>query len=99
MRPVAVSDEAPMALMRALNTRSGSAVTLRNSAVHALEAVRGTLALLGTNDLSLPPLNLLGAIGLPQTVVAILLELLHLLRQRAVGTRARAIPPTVAVGT
>ena len=51
----------------------------------AARRVRGTLALLGINDLSLPPLNLLGAIGLPLIVVAILLELLHLLRQRAVG--------------
>ena len=97
--PIMLDDVKVDAVSVGVDAEPGSAVTLRNSAVHALEAVRGTLALLGTNDLSLPPLNLLGAIGLPLIVVAILLELLHLLRQRAVGTRARALPPTVAVGT
>src|SRR3954453_5458037 len=54
------------------------AVTLDNSTVHTLQAARGTLTLLGVNDLSLPPLNLLGAIGLPWILLALLLEALHL---------------------
>ena len=74
-------------------------VTLRNSAVHALEAVRGTLALGGINDLSLPPLNLLGAIGLPLIALAIVLELLHLLRQRRFGPHRRTLPPAIAAET
>ena len=74
-------------------------VTLRNSTVHALEAVRGTVTLLGVNDLSLPPLNLLGAIGLPLIVLAVLLEVLHLLRQRRFGPPThRSLPPPVAAG-
>jgi hypothetical protein len=59
-------------------------MSVRDSSVHALEAVRGTVSLLGVDDLSLPPLNLLGAIGLPLVAPAVLLELLHLLRQRRV---------------
>ena len=81
-----------------VEAQPGSVVTLRNSAVHALEAVRGTVTLLGINDLSLPPLNLLGAIGLPLIVLAVVLELLHLLRQRGFGPRRRALPPPVPVG-
>ena len=77
---------------------AGQRVTLRNSTVHALEAVRGTLTLLGTNDLSLPPLNLLGAIGLPLIGLALLLEFLHLLRQRRFGPTHRSLPPPVAAG-
>jgi hypothetical protein len=72
---------------------------LRNSSVHAVQAVRGTVALVGVNDLSLPPLNLLGAIGLPLIGLAIVLELLHLLRQRGFGPTRRALPPAVAMGT
>ena len=49
----------------------GSVVTLRNSSIHALQAVQGTLTLAGSNDRSLPPLNLLGAIGLPLIVLAV----------------------------
>ncbi|HEY0812110.1 MAG TPA: right-handed parallel beta-helix repeat-containing protein [Pseudonocardia sp.] len=82
-----------------VEAQPGSAVTLRSSSIHALEAVRGTLNLLSINDLSLPPLNLLGAIGLPLIGVAIVLELLHLLRQRGSGPTRRRLPPAVAMGT
>ena len=92
--PIMLDDVRVDAVSVGVDAQPGSAVTLRNSAVHALEAVRGTVTLLGVNDLSLPPLNLLGAIGLPLIVLAILLELLHLLRQRAVGAPALALPPT-----
>jgi hypothetical protein len=82
-----------------IDAEQGSAATVRASSVHALEAVRGTVTLLGVNDLSLPPLNLLGAIGLPLVLLAILLEVLHLLRQRKYGPTRRIQPPLVAVQT
>ena len=97
--PIALDNVKVDAVSVGVEAQPGSVVTLRNSAVHALQAVRGTAALLGTNDLSLPPLNLLGAIGLPLIGLALLLEGLHLLRQRRLGRPARALPPTVAVGT
>jgi type II secretory pathway pseudopilin PulG len=77
--------------------RPGDQVALRNSVVHALHAVRGgDITAQGTNDLSLPPLDLLGAIGLPVILVAVLLELLNLVRHRKTS-RPRALPPTLRV--
>ena len=68
----------------------GSAVTLDSSSVHARHAIRGDVGLLGVNDLSQPPINLLGAIGLPLILLALVLEILHLLRQiRRVRLRRR----------
>lgn len=58
----------------------GSAVSLNNSSVHARHATRGDVHLAGVNDLS-QPLNLLGVIGLPLLLLALVLEFLHLLRQ------------------
>ncbi len=77
-----------------VEAQPGSAVALADSTVHALQALRGTPTLLGVNDLSLPPLNLLGAIGLPLIVLAIALQALHLLRQPRIGHRPRTRPPT-----
>jgi hypothetical protein len=74
-----------------VNASAGSSVQLSNSRVHALEAIRGVVGQQGANDLSLPPLNLLGAIGVPVIVLAILLELVHAFRQRQV-TAARLRP-------
>jgi hypothetical protein len=75
---------------------SASPVQLRDSRVHALQALRGQVQLLGFNELSLPPLNLLGAIGVPLVILAVLLELLHSLRQRRFGRGGgRRIPPLV----
>ena len=48
---------------------------------HALHATRGDVRLSGVNDLNLPPLNLLGVIGLPLILLALVLEFLHLLGQ------------------
>jgi hypothetical protein len=58
----------------------GSAVILNNSSVHALHATRGDVRMSGANDLS-QPLNLLGVIGLPLILLALVLEFLHLLHQ------------------
>jgi Right handed beta helix region len=71
---------------------------LANSKVRALEAVRGTLRQEGVNELSLPPLNLLAAIGLPLVLFALLLEVLHVLRQRGVDGNRRRLPRAVPAG-
>jgi hypothetical protein len=65
--------------------------------VHALEALRGPIQQHGTNDLSLPPLNLLSAIGVPLILLAVVLEQVHTSRQRRAGVRRRRVPP-VPVG-
>ena len=63
--------------------------------MHALEAVRGTLTAEGTNDLSLPPLNLLGAIGIPLVLLAVSLQVIAALRGRRFGGDTRRIPPAL----
>ncbi|HEY0815280.1 MAG TPA: right-handed parallel beta-helix repeat-containing protein, partial [Pseudonocardia sp.] len=96
--PTVIDSSSIDAVSVGLDAQTGSLVTLRNSSVHALEAVRGVVTMQGNNDLSLPPLNLLGAIGLPLIALAVVLEVMHLLRQRRFGTTRRAMPPAVAVG-
>jgi Right handed beta helix region len=70
-------------------------VLLTRSQVHALEAVRGTLTAEGTNDLSLPPLNLLGAVGIPLVLLAVSLQVIAALRGRRFGGDTRRIPPAL----
>jgi hypothetical protein len=81
-----------------INIAPGSPFLLTGSRVHALEAVRGELSQQGANDLSLPPLNLLGAIGIPLILLAIVLEGVHTVRQRRAGSVAPRWqpPPRVA---
>jgi hypothetical protein len=78
-----------------INAAPGSPFLLTDSRVHALESIRGDVQIQGDNDLSLPPLNLLGAIGVPLIVLAILLEEVHTLRQRRLrnGAGQRRRPP------
>ncbi|MFC5233746.1 right-handed parallel beta-helix repeat-containing protein [Pseudonocardia zijingensis] len=76
-----------------VNSAEGSPFTLVDSNVHALESVRGLITQQGTNDLSLPPLNLLGAIGIPLIVLAVVLEELHTYRQRRLGRITRRRTP------
>jgi Right handed beta helix region len=77
-----------------VNSADGSPFTLVDSNVHALESVRGVINQQGTNDLSLPPLNLLGAVGIPLILLAVVLEELHTFRQRRLGgTTRRRRPP------
>jgi hypothetical protein len=77
-----------------IDAEAGSPVLLTGSRVHALEAVRGELDQQGVNDLTLPPLNLLGVIGLPLVLVAVVLELAHTVRQRGSGEVVRRrLPP------
>ena len=78
-----------------INAAAGSPFLLTGSRIHALQAVRGELHQQGPNDLSLPPLNLLAAIGIPLILLAILLEQVHTVRQRRFGgSAARWLPPT-----
>jgi hypothetical protein len=81
-----------------LDVAPGSQFVLANSSVHALEAVRGAFTPEGTNNISLPPLNLLAAMGVPLIVLAILLEQVHSFRQRKVGGNKKRVPPVIAVG-
>ena len=77
---------------------TGSPFVLTDSTVHALQSARGDVVYKGTNDLSLPPLNVLSAIGIPMVALAVVLELVHLLRQKRFGIgRARRRPPTIPV--
>ena len=79
-----------------INAEAGTPFLLTGSRVHALEAVRGQLTQAGVNDLSLPPLNLLGAIGAPFILLALVLELVHVARQhRSGGDARRRLPPTL----
>ena len=81
--PITLDNVRVEAVTVGVEAQPGSAVALADSTVHALQALRATPTLLGVNDLSLPPLNLLGAIGL------------HLLRQPRIGHCPRTRPPPV----
>lgn len=78
-----------------INTAVGSPFLLTRSRVHALESVRGTVNAEGVNDLSLPPLNLLAAIGIPLVLLAVMLQVVAALRARRFGGDARRAPPTL----
>ena len=71
----------------------GNPFVVSGSTVHALESVRGELTERGTNDLSLPPLNLLGAIGIPLILLALVLQHVHLARRRRTGEGTRRWTP------
>jgi hypothetical protein len=81
-----------------LDVSPGSQMVLANSSVHALEAVRGVFTPEGTNNISLPPLNLLAAMGVPLILLAIVLEQVHSFRQRKVGGNKKRLPPAIPVG-
>jgi len=80
-----------------LNVAPGSPTTLTGSQIDALESIRGEVNQQGENTLSLPPLNLIGAIGVPLIVLALVLEQVQALRQRSVGYGRRLAPPPVQV--
>jgi hypothetical protein len=85
------------ALEVGINSAPDCPFRLTDSTVHALESLRGEVAQQGDNDLSLPPLNLLGAVGVPLIVLAVVLEQVHAVRQRQVGVHRRRLPPAVPV--
>ncbi len=86
------------ALTVGITVADGSPFVLAASRVNALEAVHGQVQQQGTNDLSLPPLNLLGAIGVPLILLAFVLEQVAALRQRIGGGHRRRLsgPPLPA---
>ncbi|GAA5118075.1 right-handed parallel beta-helix repeat-containing protein [Pseudonocardia adelaidensis] len=96
--PVRAENVAIDATDLGLNVAPGSQMVLANSSVHALEAVRGVFAAEGVNNISLPPLNLLAAMGVPLILLAIVLEQVHSFRQRRVGGNKKRLPPAVPVG-
>ncbi len=81
------------AISAGINAAAGSPVILADSRVDALEAVRGQVQLQGINQLSLPPVNLLGAIGVPLIVLALVLEQVQAFRQRGQRAHARRRAP------
>ena len=83
------------AISAGINVAAGSPVILTDSRVDALEAVRGQVQLEGINQLSLPPLNLLGAIGVPLILLALVLEQVQAIRQRGFRGARRRVPPTL----
>jgi parallel beta helix pectate lyase-like protein len=98
--PVYAAQVTVDALELGINSAEGSPFLLTDSRVHALESLRGQIDQRGINDLSLPPLNLLGAIGVPLIVLAIVLEELHSARQRRLGTGGlRRRRPPLPLGT
>ncbi len=99
--PVMAERVSVAAVAVGVNVEPGSPVTLTDSRVYALESVRGDMKndvkLLGANDFSLPPLNVLGAIGVPLILLAYALEQVHTFRQRRAGAAVRRRrPPRVA---
>ncbi len=85
------------ALTAGITVAEGSPFQLTASRVDALEAVHGVVQQQpGDNELSLPPLNLLGAIGVPLILLALVLEQVNAFRQRSVGNVRRRQPPAIA---
>jgi hypothetical protein len=96
--PVRAENISIDALNLGLNVAPGTQFVLANSSVHALEAVRGAYSTEGVNNISLPPLNLLAAMGVPLILLAIVLEQVHAFRQRNIGGSERHKPPAIPVG-
>ncbi len=86
------------ALSVGINAAPGSPVQLAGSHIDALEALRGAVDQDGVNDLSLPPLNVLGAVGVPLILLALVLEQVQAFRQRGLGHRGRRMPPALPTG-
>ena len=94
---IKVTDADVSALTVGINAAPGSPISLVDSRVDALEALRGNVQQVGANHLSLPPMNLLGAIGVPLILVALILEQVQAVRQG--GTRhtpRRRVPPKIS---
>ncbi len=93
---ITVSDADVSAYAVGINAAPGSPISLTESRIDALQAIRGNVQQAGVNHLSLPPLNLLGAIGVPLILVALILEQVQVLRLGG-GRRgaARRVPPPV----
>lgn len=95
---VVVDDTIVSALSVGVNAAPGSPVQLVSSQIDALKALRGVIDQDGGNDVSLPPLNVLGAIGVPLILLALILEQIHAFRLRNVDN-SRRIPAALPTGT
>ena len=81
-QPVRAQSVQVQAATSGIAVDAGSRVVLTDSRVQAAEAVHGQVDLVGHNDLSLPPLNALGVIGIPLILLALLLDQLQRFRAR-----------------
>lgn len=91
---VAADDVSVSAMTSGINVADGSPFVLTDSRVDALEAVSGEAQYQGLNSLSLPPLKVLGVIGFPLVLLAMLLDQVQRFRQRQRGiTDGRRPPP------
>jgi hypothetical protein len=92
---VAAEDVDVSAVSSGIDVEDGSSFILADSRVKALEAVNGRVDLEGLNDLSLPPLNVLGAIGVPLLLLALVLDQVQTFRQRSAASESRQLPPSM----
>jgi hypothetical protein len=92
---VAADDVDVSAVSSGIDVEDGSSFILADSRVKALEAVNGRVDLEGLNDLSLPPLNVLGAIGVPLLLLALVLDQVQTFRQRSAASESRQLPPSM----
>ena len=95
---IKVSDADVSAYTVGINAAPGSPITLTDSRIDALEALRGNVQQAGANHLSLPPLNLLGAIGVPLILLALILEQVQAYRQggSSRNNARRRLPPAIS---
>ena len=94
---IKVTDADVSALTVGINAAPGSPIALVDSRVDALEALRGNVQQTGANHLSLPPLNLLGAIGVPLILLALILEQVQAVRTGGHRHPARRrVPPKIS---
>jgi hypothetical protein len=98
---VAADDVTVSAMSSGVTVQEGSPFVLTDSRVDALQAVTGEANYQGLNTLSLPPLNVLGVIGIPLVLLALLLDQVQRFRQRnrPSGDQRRLPPPRLQVGT
>jgi hypothetical protein len=87
------------AMTSGVNIQDGSRFALTDSRVDALEAVSGDAEYHGLNSLSLPPLNVLGVIGIPLVLLALLLDQVQRFRTRRGGGISPHLPPRLQTGT
>ena len=82
-----------------IDVDAGAAFVLTNSHVVAMQAVTGKAQIDGPNNsLSLPQLNVLGAIGVPLILLALILEEVQRVRQRTRGGDVLRLPPAPHAG-
>jgi hypothetical protein len=97
-QPVIAANVVVSAVTSGVDVAEGSSFVLVNSQIDALHAVNGEAEMKGRNDLSLPPLDMLGAIGIPLLALALVLDQVQNVRQRKRGSEPRRTPPVLDGG-